>query len=290
MAELPQPRDGVLDGAGLVQRVLVEVDVEIHPEVVQALPDLAEHELHPVRPEALRLRRTIERSEVDVAGGDDARRDVVDVLTAVAVLRGWLAEVGRDERASEAVDLRPVIVEVVLARDEAALGLEDASERVADRRPARAADVNRSGRVGRDELEVDRDARIQVAIAVGLPRVDDARGNDARRGGIERDVDEAGPRHRGLGDAVDLREGGDELGRELAGNPVEALAELHRDIGGPVAVLAVARALERHIRVGDLVRALPRDLAGGVQDNGSQFGGIHEGRSYPPGVACTAIR
>ena len=89
---------------------------------------------------------------------------------------------------------------------------------------------------------------------------------------------------------VDLREGGDELGRELAGNPVEALAELHRDIGGPVAVLAVARALERHIRVGDLVRALPRDLAGGVQDNGSQFGGIHEGRSYPPGVACTAIR
>ena len=35
VAELAQPRDRVVDGAGLVQRVLVEVDVEVDAEVVE---------------------------------------------------------------------------------------------------------------------------------------------------------------------------------------------------------------------------------------------------------------
>ena len=45
VAELGEPLDGPLDGAGLVQVVLVEVDVEVDAEVVQALLDLGEHQL-----------------------------------------------------------------------------------------------------------------------------------------------------------------------------------------------------------------------------------------------------
>src|SRR3712207_9381733 len=37
--------DGGVDRAGLVQRVLVEVDVEVGAELVQARLDLAEHQL-----------------------------------------------------------------------------------------------------------------------------------------------------------------------------------------------------------------------------------------------------
>ena len=91
--------------------------------------------------------------------GDDPLLDVGDVLPRVAVLRRRLAVVAREQAAGETVDLRAVVVEVVLAGDEAALRLEHPGEAVADRRPAHAADVDRAGRVGGDELEVDRDAR-----------------------------------------------------------------------------------------------------------------------------------
>ena len=49
VAERAQSVDRALDGAGLVQVVLVEVDVEVDAEVVQARLDLAEHEVHPDR-------------------------------------------------------------------------------------------------------------------------------------------------------------------------------------------------------------------------------------------------
>ena len=48
-----QPLDGALDRAGLVQRVLVEVDVEVDAEVVQRGLDLAEHQLDALAAEDL---------------------------------------------------------------------------------------------------------------------------------------------------------------------------------------------------------------------------------------------
>ena len=49
VAQLGEPLDGALDGADSVQVVLVEVDVEVDAEVVQALLDLGEHQLDAAR-------------------------------------------------------------------------------------------------------------------------------------------------------------------------------------------------------------------------------------------------
>ena len=58
VAQLGEPLDGRVDGAALVQVVLVEVDVEVDPEVVEGLLDLVEHQLDAVLAERLlRARR-----------------------------------------------------------------------------------------------------------------------------------------------------------------------------------------------------------------------------------------
>ena len=87
--------------------------------------------------------------------GDDGLRDLDDVLAAVAVLGGGLAAGARQQRPGEPVDLRAVVVEVVLPGDLGAGALEDPAQGVADRGPPGAAEVDRAGRVGGDELQVD---------------------------------------------------------------------------------------------------------------------------------------
>ena len=94
------------------------------------------------------------RGRPDVVG--QARREVVDVVALVAVLGHRLAAPERRDRRAEVPDLAARVVEVVLARDALAAGLEDAAEQVADERAAGVADVERPGRVGRHELDVDR--------------------------------------------------------------------------------------------------------------------------------------
>ena len=119
--ELLEPLDGVLDRAGLVQRVLVREDVEVDAEVVQARLDLGEHEVHADLAEhLLRLvaRQVPERRGAAGVVGLDPRRDLEDVRAAVAVLGRGLAQVRGDEAAREPVDLDAVVVEVVLARHE----------------------------------------------------------------------------------------------------------------------------------------------------------------------------
>ena len=158
----PEPGDGALDRTGLVQRVLVREDVEVDAEVVQARLDLAEHQVHAeLAEDLLRLvaRQVAERGRAAGIVGLDPRRDLEDVAAAVAVLGRRLAQVRGDEAAGEAVDLDAVVVEVVLARDVAALGLEDAREAVADGGPAGAADVQGAGRVRGHELDVDASRR-----------------------------------------------------------------------------------------------------------------------------------
>ena len=103
----------------------------------------------------------------------DLRGDVGDVVARVAVLGGGLALGRGDQRAGEPVDLGAVVVEVVLPNHVGALGGQQPAQRVADGRPAGAADVDRAGRVGGDELEVDVLAGQIVGVAVGVAGVDD---------------------------------------------------------------------------------------------------------------------
>ncbi len=79
VAHLGEPLDGPVDGTGLVQVVLVEVDVEVHAEVVQGLLDLVEH-------------------HVDADGAEDLLRLVVGQVEDVGPLR--------DDRVRDLADVR----------------------------------------------------------------------------------------------------------------------------------------------------------------------------------------
>lgn len=62
------------------------------------------------------------------------------------------------------------------------------------------------------------------------------------RGGVKRDVDEAGACHLDLGNAVSFSErGGERLG-QIARLHAGLLGQLHGDVGGPVAMCTVLRA------------------------------------------------
>ena len=135
----------------------------------------------------------------------DLRGDVGDVAARVAVFRGGLALGGGDQRVGEPVDLGAVVVEVVLAHHVGALRGEQPAQRVADGGPAGAADVDRPGRVGRDELQVDLVAGQRVGVAVGVAGVDDVVDDQALRRGLQPQVDEARSGDLRRGDAVGLR-------------------------------------------------------------------------------------
>jgi len=294
VAELAQTRHRVIDGTRFVQVVLVEVDVEVDAEIVQARLDVAEHQVDAGGAERLLQLLGRQRTQVTRVHLHDPRGDVEDVLPAVAVVGRRLVAVRRDQAAREPVDLRAVVVEVVLARDHAALRLEDPREAVADGRPTGAADVDRTGRVRRDELEVHRDAVVEGAAAVALARLHDLLREQSRRRGIEGDVQEAGAGDLGGRDPVHRFECRRKRSRELSRIEGEPLAQLQRHVRGPVAVIAVAGALDRHILEPDLVSALGRDLThrrpNGVEQRRGQFGGIHKERSYRAGVLRAASR
>ena len=83
-----------------------------------------------------------------VAGAAAPRRssgqlagELDDVLAVVAVLGDLAALADREDRRAEVLHLGARVVEVVLARDPLAAGLEHAREQVADEGAARVADV-----------------------------------------------------------------------------------------------------------------------------------------------------
>ena len=88
-----------------------------------------------------------------VGGTVDLRRQILDVLALVAVLRRILPECAGPDRFTEAVDLRARVVEVVLAEDRVAVMLEDAGQRVAVGGVAAAGGDEHRRRVRGDELE-----------------------------------------------------------------------------------------------------------------------------------------
>jgi hypothetical protein len=75
---------------------------------------------------------------------------------APVVLLGQLPARGhQDDRLAEQADLLAGVVDVVLTGDRVAGGLEQLGDRVAGRGPPAGTDVQRAGRVGGHELDVD---------------------------------------------------------------------------------------------------------------------------------------
>ena len=114
--------------------------------------------------------------------------------------------------------------------------------------------AQRTGGVGGDELEIQGLAAQMVVAAVFVDLVEMLVGvghgtggeygvhHGGGRGGVKRDVDEAGACHLDLGNAVGFSErGGERLG-QIARLHAGLLGQLHGDVGGPVAMRTVLRA------------------------------------------------
>ena len=256
-----QVGDGLVDLAVGVQAVLMEPHVEVDAEVLHGLLNLVEHHRYGTLAEFLALlgialaerfavlvHATVDArqvQDVDAVGlgfVDDALGDLVDVGALVAVDRGFLA-VGRgDERLGEAVDLLAVVVEVVFAHHLGAVGLKHAGHGIADGRPAGAADVDRAGRIGGYEFEVQGLAGQVVVLAVVAAGFEHGVHHCGRGCGVERDVDEAGAGHfHGL-DAVGIGQFDGEQFGEITRLHAGLLGQLHGRVGRPIAVRAVLRA------------------------------------------------
>ena len=188
-----------------------------------------------------------QRLEIELAGplGCD---QAADVLAVVAAVGHRLAERERTHRLAELDDLAAVVVDVVLARDVVAAQLEDPGQRVAVRRLARVPDVQRPGRVGRDELDVDRHRRIERRGAEPLAlgehvgqRVDEP---------LIAQVEVEKPRSGHLGTLQHPSEPRLELAGEAPGDLVrpdpQARREQQRRVGRVVAEVGARRLLELH--------------------------------------------
>ena len=233
--------EGRVDFAALVEGALGEPGVEVHSDAREIAFELAD------RVGEAPLTCPLGRHVVAELGSH-AFGHLDEVLTLVPALRQLRTPGPRQEGRAEGVELGARVVEVVLAVDLGALGRQHVGDRVADRHPAAAAGVQRSGRVGRHELEVDPTPRQGMTAAVPLARGDHRAQDVVQPGRMQEEVDEA--RACDL-DAfhVCLRRGlerGDDPPRDLPRRRGDRLGELQRDVGLPVAVLALLRRLELH--------------------------------------------
>ena len=156
-------------------------------------------------------------------------------------------KVALGHRVAEDVHLVAVVVHVVLALDRVAGVLEHARERVAERRPAAVADVERAHGVGRHELHLHlgavaevRAAKVRTLLARGAEDLVAGRGREV-------EVHETGAGHLGALDGV----GGGQVGHDglgdLARRHVRGLGRAQRHRAGPVPVGGVRRALEAEV-------------------------------------------
>ena len=248
MAVLAKPLDRAVHPAFAVQPALAGPHVEAHPERGERLLDPAPNPLGRPAPDHVGC---VTRLRLGLDVRRQLAREVVHVVAVVPVLRDGFAAADRDHARPEVAHLHPEVVEVVLARDGLPTGLEQPAEQVADERPTRVADMQRPGRVGRHELDVDsawanrRDRapglgrgehRIEQPLErpIGEPQVDEARrrhvdGGDGRGGGI------------GLDLAIELflERRSDRERRHAARS-----GELHGQVAGQVAVPRIGRSLD----------------------------------------------
>ena len=163
--------------------------------------------------------------------------------------------VARVQRLGEDVGLRTRVVHIIFALDLVPGRRQRRRERVADGRPAPVADVQRAGRVGRDELDLRSLAPPESAVRESRSLLDDAVHFTLHEPLGEAQVDEA--RRRDAGRVDDLARGkvrGDCRGDGQRGHHRRA-CELQRQGAGVVAVGRVAGPLDHSIGQGHVGQA-----------------------------------
>ena len=170
--------------------------------------------------------------------GEDLLRERNHILALVAVFGWLLAGCAGCERGAELVHLVAAVVDIELVVYLETAGTQHATERVSDGGPAGVPEVEWSGGVSGNELEVDFRAD-RFAVAVGVCRCEHDARDLALGSGGEANVQEPRPGDVGSADGRIAGEGfGEDLG-ELARVHAGLLAELQRDIRGVVAVVPV---------------------------------------------------
>ncbi len=147
MAGLVEQRQTSLDVARrtLKEGPLAEEPIEVHPVARQRRLDPRQQQRH--RPVGGLGGRQLEHVR-------DLCRQVAHIVALVPALGRLVAARPRLHRFAEQPDLRPGVVDVVLALHVVAMVLEDPSQRVSVGGMAAAGGDQRAGRVGRDELDL----------------------------------------------------------------------------------------------------------------------------------------
>ena len=182
----------------------------------------------------------------------DRPREVDDVIRGVAVLghgkTGLAAELEVADRdaAAEDLELCPGVVDVVLTLHGRAVEREHIGQHVADRTTAGVRHCHRSGRVRRDELDLDLPARQCLAASEPLTGTRDDLDLSGKPPMVETHVDEAGWSDFDRGDRAAERDAlGDRL-RDLERWPLQRTGEPHGDVRRVIAVRLVRRSLDLH--------------------------------------------
>ncbi len=147
--------------------------------------------------------------------------------------------------------------------------------------PARVAEVQRAGGVGRDELDVEPTPRKGLGGAVGRSGRHDIGGDGPLGARLDPDVEEPGAGDLGRRDPVGGTEPLGQQGGEVARLHPGLLAELEGDVGRVVAVLLALRSLDDHgggDAVGQRQRSLVHEGGEDVDDAGRELFRSHRAR------------
>ena len=182
-------------------------------------------------------------------------RHVADIASLIGIRRerhddAVLFEVTQPGRQPEDVHLAPGIIDVILARHVPAGEAQQVRQGRAIGGTAPVADVQRAGRVGGNVLYL----HLLPAAELRAPELvarDQHGADDVDLGPrIEREVDESRPRHLGPADQPRSRQLGQQQPGDFARILPQRLGQLHRQVGGEIAMRRVARSFNVDRRVG----------------------------------------
>ena len=207
--------------------------------------------------------------------GAQAAGDVDHVLALVAIVREAHVDaaelvIAQPHRHRQDVHLPAGVVDVVLALYLVAGRFQQVGDGGAVGGAAAMADVQRAVRIGGNEFDGDRFARLADMAAVLAAEFEHAtnRGQPARlRDG---EIDEAGAGDLDLGHVLRLAEGGDQGFGQLARLHAGRFGQQQGDIGCIVAVIAGFRPFDHVVRGGQILgqAAVPAQVEQGL---GHQF-------------------
>ena len=202
-----------------------------------------------------------------------AARHIHDVVAAIAGLRPGRI-VRRDalaaqlHRQRQVVDLHTRIVVVELARHIPARRMQHIAQAIAHRRAASVADMQRPGRVGRDELHAHLAPAADMHMAVARARLQHAVHHILLGGRGDEHIDEARARDLHFLDDLGFRQRRDQRIGDVARRFAQRLGQLHRQVAGVIAMRGLLGTFDEDGRA-DMVG---RNLAQSLREQIGQMG------------------